>query len=209
MKRRLNHILSIAQDIIEKSDASKDFNHPIYRYINAIGSVVLNNLMMQLFTGQEVSNASYLLDDLLFSCDNCLTLDENSTLSIDLKDNLVIPVAWNKDRFIDNLISIGSDCGKPFKFHSINHMGTVFLPIGVTIVYNGNHSILTGILKREGSISPRQVINLAFLYDRIKFDGMSYRDIKNNSLIQKVNYFELGAIFEIGRLLVQNNFNQE
>ncbi len=51
---------------------------------------------------------------------------------------------------------------------------SLFLPIGVTIVYNGNHS-----------------------------DGTHYRDIVSNKVIQEVENFELGAIYEIGRLLIK------
>ncbi|WP_434283038.1 DUF6710 family protein [Clostridium botulinum] len=48
------------------------------------------------------------------------------------------------------------------------------MPIDVTIVYNGNHS-----------------------------DGTRYRDIVSNKVIQEVKNFELGAIYEIGRLLIK------
>lgn len=46
-KRHLQSIIAIAQNIIDKSEMSGDFLHPIYRYINAIGSSVLQRLLMQ------------------------------------------------------------------------------------------------------------------------------------------------------------------
>ncbi|WP_160165677.1 DUF6710 family protein [Clostridium botulinum] len=52
------------------------------------------------------------------------------------------------------------------------------MPIGVTIVYNGNHS-----------------------------DGTHYRDIVSNKVIQEVKNFELGAIYDIGRLLIKTDMS--
>ncbi|WP_407919523.1 DUF6710 family protein [Clostridium combesii] len=54
----------------------------------------------------------------------------------------------------------------------------LFLPIGVTIVYNGNHSY-----------------------------GTHYRDIVSNKVIQEVKNFELGAIYEIERLLIKTDMS--
>lgn len=204
MQKKLDSIISIASDIVCSTEARDSSVHPIYRYINAIGSSVLSSLLMKLFTEQGVDDVNTLHDDLHFF-NNCTSLEKK--IAISLKDNLVIPVAWDTGRFKNNLISIGTDCGLPFEFQSINHMSTLFMPVGVTIVYNGNHSILSGILKREGIIYPNQVVNLSSEYEKIKFDGIYYRDIKSNQIIQPVNNFELGAIFEIGRLLVKNNIN--
>lgn len=213
MKRQLKSILDIAQSIIDKSEISGDFLHPIYRYINAIGSSVLQKLLMQLFTGQEVDHVDVLFYDLCryIKSENktyvsdSVTIEDNEKISISLKDNLVIPVAWNISRFGTTITAIGTDCGNPFKFQKSNHMSILFLPVGVTIVHNGNHSILCGFLKREGIIHPTEMVNLIPLYEKIRFDGTFYRDISSNQIIQEVSNFELGAIFEIGRLLVKND----
>ncbi len=214
MERKLENILDIAQLIIDKSEMSSDSTlHPIYRYINAIGSSVLQKLIMQLFTGQEVDSVDELFYDLCryFKSENkiyysdCATIEDNEKIEISLKDNLVIPVAWNMSRFETTITAIGIDCGNPFEFQRLNHMSMLFLPIGVTIVHNGNHSILSGILKREGVIHPTEIVNLASLYEKIRFDGTYYKDIESDQIIQVVKNFELGAIYEIGRLLIKND----
>lgn len=213
-KRKLMSILDIAQFILDKSEISGDYIvHPIYRYVNAIGSSVLQKLLLQLFTGTEVDSVDTLFFDLCryiksenktYACD-CITIEENEKIKISLKDNLVIPVAWNINRFETAITAIGTDCGNPFEFQRLNHMSILFLPIGVTIVHNGNHSILSGIIKREGVIHPTEIVNLAPLYEKIKFDGTYYRDIESNQVIQGVRNFELGAIYEIGRLLIKSD----
>ena len=214
MKRKLESILNIAQFILNKSEISGNHvMHPIYRYINAIGSSVLQKFLMQLFTGQEVEHVNVLFYDLcrFFKSENrayasnCVSIEDNEKTNISLKNNLVIPVAWNLSRFENAIAAIGSDCGNPFEFQRLNHMSMLFLPIGVTIVHNGNHSILSGILKREGVIHPTEMVDLAPLYKKIKFDGMYYRDIETGRIIQEVSNFELGAIFEIGRLIIKSD----
>lgn len=213
LTRQLDSIIDIAQNIIDKSEASSDFLHPIYRYINSIGSSVLQRLVMQLYTGQEVDNIDILLNDLCRFvssnnyCSEYFSIEDNEKISISLKDNLVIPVAWDISRFVNTISEIGTDCGNQFKFQKLNHMSMLFMPVGVTIVHNGNHSILSGIIKREGIIHPTEIVNLVPLYEKIKFDGKYYRDIESNEIIQEVNNFELGAIFEIGRLLIKNDIS--
>jgi hypothetical protein len=211
MKKHLQSIIAIAQNIIDKSDKHGDFLHPIYRYINALGYSVLQRLLMQLFTGKEVDNVDVLFYDLCHYINSenyisdCTSIENNEKISISLKDNLVIPVAWNISRFETNIAGIGADCGNQFEFQKLNHMSKLFLPIGVTIVHNGNHSILSGIIKREGVIHPTEIVNLTSLYEKIKFDGVYYRDVNSNQVIQEVKNFELGAIYEIGRLLIKND----
>ena len=169
MKRQLDNILFIAQDIINKSKTSGDFLHPIFRYINEIGSSVRQRLLMQLLTGQKVANSDELFIDLGRDIKDenneyiydSITIEDNEKMSISLRDNLVIPVAWNMGRFVDNITEIGTDCGNPFEFQESNHWSTLFLPIGITVVHNGNHSILSGIIKREGIIYPTEKVDLA------------------------------------------------
>lgn len=214
--RELKSILKIAQSIIDKSSASGEcMSQPIYRYINAIGSSVLQKLLMQLFTGQKVDGIELLFFDLCqyYKFENgtyairYTKTGDNKNVEISLKDDLVIPIAWNTSRFVDNLTRIGSDCENPFIFKSLNHMSMLFLPVGVTLVHNGNHSILSGIIKREGVIFPTEVIDLSTLYESFMFDGTYYRDMKSKKIIRKVAFFELGVIYEIGRLLIKNNIN--
>ncbi len=213
MRRYLRSIIDIAQNIIDGAEITGNSLHPIFRYINAIGSSVLQRLLMQLFTGQEVNHVEVLFYDLCHYIKNknyisdCSTIENNDKISISLKDNLVIPAAWNKNRFESAITGIGIDCGNQFEFQKSNHMSKLFLPIGVTIVHNGNHSILSGIIKREGIIHPTEMVNLSPLYEKIKFDGIYYRDIYTNQVIQEVKNFEFGAIYEIGRLLLKKDIN--
>jgi hypothetical protein len=205
----------IAQSIIDKSTITSGSSHPIFKYINSLGATTLQFLLMQLYTGQEVSQIDELFFDLAYylldknletsSTTDYLDKDVNKDISVSLKDDLVIPVAWNRDRFINAFTEIGTNYGNPFKYYSINHMSKLLLPIGVTIVYNGNYSTLSGVLQKEGSIQPTEIIDLSSRYNNIDFDGTYYRESKTKRIVQKVKHFEMGAIYEIGRLIKNTN----
>ena len=83
-------------------------------------------------------------------------------------------------------------------------MATYIYPIGLTIVYNGNHSSLSGILKGEGTIQANQTYDLVPTYDYMYFDGIYFRNKINDEKLYKVERFEIGALYEIGRLLAEN-----
>lgn len=74
----------------------------------------------------------------------------------------------------------------------------------MAIVYNGNHSILSGILKGEGVIQANQTYDLEPTYDYMYFDGVYFRNKDNDEVIYKVRRFEIGILYEIGRLLAEN-----
>lgn len=51
------------------------------------------------------------------------------------------------------------------------------------------------------------MVDLAPLYDKVKFDGIHYRDIESKQVIHRVRNFELGVIYEIGRLLIKSGIS--
>ena len=65
-------------------------------------------------------------------------------------------------------------------------------------------SILSGILKGEGTIQANQTYDLVPTYDYIYFDGIYFRNKMNDEELYKVERFEIGALYEIGRILAEN-----
>lgn len=210
---KMNQILQLANEIVNyKETFARENNKPIFTYINAIGSSILQELMLQLFTGKEVTCADELLIDIginintFVSTAYSLTYEERLNYPISLKDNLVIPCAWERSRFVNCLSDIGSDENNDFKYIYTEHESVLILPLGITIVEQGNHSILSGVLKREGIIYPSQIYDLTPFYKQQTFSGYSYKN-QSNQKIRKVKYFELGVLFEIGRILAEHNIN--
>ncbi|MBP3504975.1 MAG: hypothetical protein J6K43_01035 [Lachnospiraceae bacterium] len=137
-------------------------------------------------------------------CQSYRKIISESNIDIDLSKDAVLVCAWNKERFVDALLNIGKNVGNSFEYHKINHMAIYVYPIGLTIVYNGNHSFLSGILKGEGTIQANQTYDLVPTYDYMYFDGIYFRNKMNDEKLYKVRRFEIGALYEIGRILAEN-----
>lgn len=138
-------------------------------------------------------------------------------LLIRLETVPVISVVWRSDRLINALKIIGKDVKEKnnflleisepyvyktydFEEDTLNHFATYLFPLGMVWVHNGNHSINAGILKSEGEINVKEVYDMRFMYDHYSFDGTYLTDSKYDEKIEI--QFEFGALFEIGRILL-------
>lgn len=77
------------------------------------------------------------------------------------------------------------------------------------LVNNGNHSILSGILKEEGTIQANQTYDLVPTYDYMYFDSIYFRNKMNDEKLYKVRRFEIGALYEIPLLIFKTNGSGE
>lgn len=130
---------------------------------------------------------------------------------IDLGKSAVITNVWSKDKLTNSLATV-STMDNSFCEDNYRHKYRIYLPIGLTILINGNHSVSASVFKSEGyleyrpGISSGVVYDLSPLYDKYYFDGTYYRYINNDAVINKTK-FEYGCLFEIGRILCENSIS--
>lgn len=125
---------------------------------------------------------------------------------ISLRDDLVLPWPWNRGRHLDSLVNIGK--GRfwgDWKYKSDNHNVEFWLPLRIGFVNGGNHSISAGILSGGGQLKPRDVLDISPIYDHVYTDGVNYYRKFDDSIISKTLSVEFAALFEIGRLMKDNN----
>ena len=137
-------------------------------------------------------------------------IKNDQEIVIELGRHPVLSDMWNERKQLEAL-GMFSKKGVVWKEDNINHIYRLFLPMGLTVVVNGFHSINAGIVKNIGSLcfSPNSINNkiydISSLYDKVYFDGTNYRNIENNKIVQGYekdkSIFELGCIFEIGRII--------
>lgn len=135
-----------------------------------------------------------------------LMLLSDRKFKISLSRDLVIPWPWNQCRASSAFATIGYGKAQGDWQADFNHKIQVLLPIGVGIVHGGNHSISAGIVNGEGFIINSMALDISPLYSEVKFDGDVYRRKYDNEVIgatKKAN-MDFGAIFEIGRLMFEN-----
>ena len=210
-KERLNSVLKTTHNLIKKNDIKDVRKNPVYSLIRAMSNYHLYDIVRELYEDEEVTDVQSIYKDIgeylinSNKLNNCKSFElGESNINIDLSKDAILVCAWNKERFVNALLNIGQNVGNSFEYDKTNHMATYIFPIGLTIVYNGNHSSLSGILKGEGTIQANQTYDLVPTYDYMYFDGIYFRNKINDEKLYKVERFEIGALYEIGRLLAEN-----
>ena len=194
-KERLNSVLKTTHNLIKKNDIKDVRKNPVYSLIRAMSNYHLYDIVRELYEDEEVTDVQSIYKDI---GEYLINSDKLNNINIDLSKDAILVCAWNKERFVNALLNIGQNVGNLFEYDKINHMATYIYPIGLTIVYNGNHSTLSGILKGEGTIQAKPT------YDYMYFDGIYFRNKMNDEKLYKVARFEIGALYEIGRILAEN-----
>ncbi|MBF0795225.1 DUF6710 family protein [Mammaliicoccus lentus] len=225
----LQHVIRQAEAILADNPfMTYTERHPIFSYIKVLTDYIQNEQAVSLLkNGSDnptVHNKEYnIVSAYYHAIDNVLMYNLYGKSKRYEVDNIVISNAtdpmiakiWNTDRIVDNFKNIGSGIVRThylnngikrenrFEYQGINHMAQYFYPLGITMVYNGNHSIFTGMNKGEGHIKVNEVYDVSYLYDKFRFDGMYLIDTETEE--KERIFFEIGAIFEIGRLLLNHH----
>ena len=129
---------------------------------------------------------------------------ENFQKEVCLNRDVVLPWPWKKNRYVSAITNIGAGrLSKDWK-QDENHSLELWLPMGVSWVHAGNHSIASGIIQGVGKIKPETVYDISKTYNYIECDGKNYIRKQDKIILAPVRNVELAAIFEIGRMM-QNN----
>jgi hypothetical protein len=135
---------------------------------------------------------------------------------IDLGKDPVITLPWSFSRLSGTMAYINEDVN-PWIQDETNHMADLYLPIGVCVVYNGNHSTAAGIIKGSGRLALgrnttkdaglRKVFDMSPLYDHMYFDGDDFIEKQSGKVIGKCEEFYVGCLFELGRIIKKYDIN--
>jgi hypothetical protein len=125
--------------------------------------------------------------------------------SIQLGVDPVIPIPYRNEKLAGSIAGIATR-DNPFRQQDTAHTARLLLPMGVTMITNGMHSTSAGILKTEGILTlggscTMKVYDVSAAYEKIRFDGDSYIDLKTGEVIRESRCFELGVIYELGRIV--------
>ncbi len=140
-----------------------------------------------------------------------LIVHTDTKYKISLSRDLILPWPWFRSRISSAFAEIGFGKKKGDWEADHNHLVTIVLPFGACFVDGGNHSISAGIVNGEGSVINSSSWDISPLYTHVKFDGHVYRRTFDNSIIHTPGLpnSEFGAIFEIGRLMVEQGIRYD
>ena len=221
-----NNIMDFANSVLKEFNTRKQYGYneievkenPLIDVIRVLGKKLQTEYLTYLLSTEEVSTKDNIVARrVMFETftpinENGLKLDSlmkeiQSDKKIFLNKDVVLPWAWERTRLINCIARIGEGrhCGKWEQDN--NHTTELWLPMGITWVSSGNHSISTGIIQGDGVLAPTKIYDMSQIYDYIYCDGIYYRLKFDNSIFQSVSNVEFAAIFEIGRLMIENNIS--
>lgn len=135
---------------------------------------------------------------------------------VDIKMTPVISTVWNINSLEKCYLAISSYADNPFNLNeSKNNVQAILIqPIGLVIVYAGNHSINSAIIHNEGEFYVNQEIDITPVLRKYAFDGENYISIETGG---KVNIsgllnnsepftYTIGIFYEIARKMLFTNF---
>lgn len=230
-KQKFNNILSFANQVVNEFNISQQYKkgdtelleHPLIDVIRILGRKLQTEYVCYLISvDPEVSDQEYRKEDIKIDntmFDHLKKIEDSCNLKsfmfevsndqlIELKKDVILPWPWNRKRLIDNISTIGKGrSGGEWKQDEGNHFVTLWLPIRIAWVDQGNHSITAGIIQGEGTLKPTKTYDISKVYDIIYCDGEYFRLIKDDSIFCEIKNIEFAAIFEIGRIMISNGIS--
>ncbi|WNS43185.1 DUF6710 family protein [Paenibacillus sp. MMS20-IR301] len=224
-KQDFDHLMAFAKDLInENLGFYYDINygyfqpetHPIIDFIRLIGRRIQSELMLAPVLHGEIDQLERIFSDNLFFDEWAEVtpggqsfhflmkpIDDNSK-AIHLSRDLVFPSPWIPRKLRDSLIRIGEGTLNGGWRQDAGHQVILWLPLGIAFVEgSGHHSVTAGIAKGEGDLYPTSVFDISPIYDHVYTDGKYYYRRHDQSVISEVMFAECAAIFEIGRMMIE------
>jgi hypothetical protein len=129
----------------------------------------------------------------------------NEGFKVVLGRDPILPCPWKRHDYANAIAQIGPDRSRGSWRQDSNHSVLLLQPWGVAIVNGGNHSIAAGILDCQGSIFPSYVYDMRKLLDQCSCDGRNYINIQTGKPIVPMDNPRIGALFEVGRMLMEHD----
>lgn len=120
----------------------------------------------------------------------------SSDKMVDLSKDTIILLPWDRFRFPDTVRSIYKD---EFVYIESNHKAYYYSDIDLCYVHNGNHSITTGIIKKEGIIKADEY-DIKGLFKNLTTDGASWYINNDKEPLKEVFDFRIAILYELARI---------
>ncbi|HDR4873404.1 TPA: hypothetical protein QCR24_004278 [Bacillus cereus] len=118
------------------------------------------------------------------------------SININLQDECVIPIPWNRKRMKDAVKEIYK---RDFIFDPYNHESTYYTPIDVCHIESGNHSIAAGIGHMKGEIMSKK-IDISKAFPHLLSDGAYWYNVHTKEKLYPVFDYRVAILFELAKL---------
>lgn len=213
-KERLEKILAYVNDYIIHPDFTLNRIRPeIIFYIVKIYADKINfHLNEDTITFERFFGEKYFpLGDFFEDYAKLSAIELEMPIKISLSRDPVLTEIWKAESHAKALNEVATPTN-PW-VQQDDHWFSLYLPMGVTVVYNGNHSANCGIIKGEGELifdpanaARNQMYDMSHLYEDYYYDGTLFRR-KSDRSFKMPGSFESGCIFELGRIIHENKLS--
>lgn len=123
-------------------------------------------------------------------------ISELGVTKIDLGKDFVLVQPWNRKRLYNKIISMNKN---KFVYDKLNHFGYHYPYLNLTTIYNGTHSISSGIIYKKGTIEVNAV-DITETFPHIYTDGRYWYNVHNKEKKGNVTDFRLAIIYEVAKM---------
>jgi hypothetical protein len=126
-------------------------------------------------------------------------LTEKGKTEVDLAQSCVLVLPWRRDRLYNQIINIFKN---DFHYIERNHKAWYFPYISLCYVYNGRHSVASGVGHKKGKIEARQY-DITKLFPHVNTDGKYWYNSHTGERAGEVPDFRISIIYEIARAILK------
>ena len=170
---------------------------------------------LQSFEKEHVIQNNTLIEEIYLKIESYLFLNKKTSymeesMKVDINKLPILLNPWSEERILNNFVVINDNNvfdGVRFSSNINNHY---LYPMNIVVCNGANHSQLSARYQNKGETIITKIKDFTSLYDNVKFDGVNYIKVKDNSIIE-IEYdenilFYSGVIFELGRYLIGDNY---
>jgi len=213
-QRKFQNALHFAKALLRPPSARSQQDHPLLDFVRLIGKGL---------QAQYLPNIIYTADRPSLPEANFATLGCGMSIG-DLYDclvrvddtrprrvckDLLLPFPWDGQKLMCDMAHIGP--GKKWGDwqKNVNHHIELWLPLGLGWVHSGDHSLVVAIMQESAQVMADEVFHMGPLLETYYCDGEFYRRQEDDSIVGPVQCLEIAVLFELGRLMQENDLSFE
>ena len=192
------HAMDFMKLVLETEKSDKDKVIVLDFMLKAIREDLKTDLLTYIFYSEEYFAGRLDYPFPLYYSDeqgNELSLKEEEAIEIDLAQDCVLTLPWNRSRLRNQIKNLFNN---DFVYDSNNHWAYYFPYLRLCYVYNGKHSVASGIVYKKGRIEAKQY-DITELFPHIHTDGQSWYNSHTREKKGDLADFRLGIIYEIAK----------
>lgn len=209
---------TLYQLIIDKESTNQEIQAIALKFQKILSLEIQKDTIQRMLYGEYAdhitdSGGNYDILPTDFECEYCHQKFPSKNIS-NKQDSLNINVLpsvttiWHHQRLIKNFKSIGAFLNNPFK-STYNNRADFFIPLNLTIIYNGNHSANVALYETNSTIDTFYTYDISEWFQSIYYNPhtntFNHLTCGKELTPNPVFHENIGYIYEISRLLYQND----